>query len=54
MAGRPKRRAKRQAEKAAALRQEYLRQAVSDVLKKGKVKEKHLRQLSQADINGKT
>lgn len=54
MAGRPQRRAKRQAESAAAPRQEYLRQAVTDVLKKGKVKEKHLRRLSQAEINGKT
>lgn len=54
MAGRPKRREKRQAEEAVALRREILRAAAADVRKRGKVREKHLRRLTNADLNGST
>ena len=54
MAGRPKRRAKRKEARAAALRQEYLTQAEADVRKRGKVRERHLRPLSQSELNGRT
>ena len=54
MAGRPKRRAKRQAAKADALRREIIRQAVSDVKKRGVVRDRQLRRLSNADLNGRT
>ena len=54
MAGRPKRRQSKQAQAAAALRAEYLRQAEAEVRKKGPVREKYLRRITQSDLNGKT